>query len=85
MGELTIGGERQTEVVKACKHLLAMARSGKLAAIGYVVVEIEDDLSIQAGTNAVWNDQWEVREALRAGMDNLKDRASAQLGAIIHG
>lgn len=71
-----ITGSKQSDVVRACKHLLDMARSGRVAAIGFAVLQFDEDGSLSGGTNAVWVDDVGIRKALDETVNTLKERVS---------
>jgi hypothetical protein len=83
MADLTINGNKQTEVIRAVKHLLEMARSGRVVAIGFAVVQLDEDGDLAAGTNAVWTDERLVRDALKSTIATLSDRVEDKTRPII--
>jgi hypothetical protein len=74
---------KQSEIVKAAKHLLALAHAGRLVAIGYAVLNVDDDGDISGGTNAVWADDMQIREALKTQMTMLNRRIGAKSSIIL--
>lgn len=75
--------KQQSEVVRACKHLLDKARAGRLIAIGYALVEFDDQGDVNAGNNAVWTDDIRVRDALKTALGTLEARIGAKGGIIL--
>jgi hypothetical protein len=79
-----ITGVKQSDTIKACKHLLEMARTGRLAAIGYAVIQIDDDGDLVSGSNACWTDDRVISDALKAVLSTLNERvAEASKSGII--
>jgi len=68
--------DRQTELVKAAKHLLSMARAGRICALGFAVLEFDDIGDVVAGTNAVWHDDIQIREGLKDTVSLLYHRVA---------
>lgn len=83
MSDLKLPAEKQTEIVKAAKHLLALARAGRIVALGYAVLEVDDDGDIAAGTNAVWSDNTQIREGLKTAIGTLNTRIGGKSSIII--
>ena len=83
MSEYKLPAEKHAELVKAAKHLLSLARAGRLVAIGYAVLNVDDDGDVSAGTNAVWSDSVQIREALKKTVGALRDRIAATSGIIL--
>jgi hypothetical protein len=81
--ELKLPVAKQTEIVKACKHVLDLARSGRVVGISYAVLMLDDDGDVAAGTNAVWTDNVQVREALKTAMAALNKRVGAKSAIIL--
>lgn len=73
---LKIPVQKQSEVVAAAKNLLSLARSGKITAIGYAIVTLDDDGGMSAGTDAVWTDETNVRDALEETIQTLYGRVA---------
>ncbi len=80
MSEHKLPKAQQSAITEAIKHLLAKARAGNIVAIGFVVVEFDDDGDLAMGTNATWDDTPEAKRALVAGIDTLKRRVAAKGG-----
>lgn len=80
---LKIAAQKQSDIVTAAKHLLSMARAGRIAALGYAVVNVDDDGDLAVGTNAVWTDEKIVQDALRETIGTLSDRISQKTRSII--
>jgi predicted NBD/HSP70 family sugar kinase len=80
---LKLPAQKQSEIVKAVKHVLDLARSGRVLAIGYAVMILDDDGDVAAGTNAVWTDNVQVREALKTAMTTLNKRVGAKSAIIL--
>jgi hypothetical protein len=75
MGDIIkIPVEKHTEIVAAAKHILSLARSGKILAVGYAVLLLDDDGDVSSGTNAVWADQSQLRDGLSKSLETLKVR-----------
>lgn len=68
--------DRHGELVKACKHMLQMARAGRICAIGFAVLEFDDEGDVVAGTNAVWHDDVQIREGLKDTVSLLYHRVA---------
>ena len=79
----TISGSKQSETIRAIKHLLDAARSGKVAAIGYALVLIDDGGDVVGGTNAIWVDDPQIRDALKNTINNLQARVAVKTGSLI--
>jgi hypothetical protein len=75
--------EKQSEIVKAVKHLLALARSGRIMALGYAALHVGDDGDIYAGNNAVWSDNPQIREGLKDTISRLHQRVADTSPLII--
>jgi hypothetical protein len=82
MASLTITGAKQSDIIRALKHLLDLARSGRVAAIGFAVIQIDDD-GLSSGTNAVWTDDTGIRDELKNAIATLKDRVAVKTGQIL--
>lgn len=82
--ELKLPAAKQAEIVKACKHLLAMAHAGRLVAIGYAVLNFDEDGDISAGTNAAWAGSTQIREGLKAAVVTLNKRIGAKSAIIMN-
>lgn len=67
VGDLKLPSKKQSEIVKVMKHLLALAHAGRIVALGYAVLNLDDDGDVSAGTNAVWADNTQVREGSEDG------------------
>jgi len=78
-----IPAAKQSEIVAAVKHLLALARSGKVLAFGYAAVHLDEDGDVSAGNNAVWVDNPQIRDALGQTVKRLKQRMDAKTPLII--
>lgn len=78
----TITGAKQSEIVRSLKHLLDLARTGRVSAIGFAVIQVEDD-EVVSGTNAVWCDDHEIKTALGGAIDALRKRVAAQGGILL--
>ena len=65
---------KQTEIVAAVKHMLSLARSGKVLAIGYAALVLDDDGDVSSGTNAVWADNTQLRDGLTQALTTLNGR-----------
>jgi hypothetical protein len=74
---------KQSEIVVAAKHLLSLARAGRLMAIGYAVIVLDDDGDVSSGSNAVWTDNVQIREALKTTLGTLEGRIASTSGIII--
>lgn len=83
VADLKLPAKKQSEIVKAAKHLLSLAHAGRLVAIGYAVLNVDDDGDISGGTNAVWADSTQVREALKTQMATLNKRVGAKSSIIL--
>ena len=83
MGEHKLPPAKQSELVVAAKHLLSLARSGRLMAIGYAVILLDDDGDVSSGSNAVWTDDVQIREALKTTMKTLEGRIASTSGIIM--
>lgn len=81
--ELKLPAEKQGELVKAAKHLLALARAGRIVALGYAVLNLDDDGDVSGGTNAVWTDNVQIREALKTQLSTLNKRIGAKSVLIL--
>lgn len=75
--------EKHSELVAAAKHMLALARSGRILAIGYAVLTLDDDGDVSAGTNAVWADNTQLREGLKTALGTLETRIGGKRPLII--
>lgn len=78
-----IPASKQSEIVAAAKHFLALARSGKVLAFGYAAIHIDDDGDVSAGNNAVWVDNTQIRDALAQVIGKLKRRVDEKSPLII--
>ena len=58
----------------ALGDLLRMARAGKLHGFAYAVVKEDDDGSLSAGSNVLWNGDPTIKEALDDTVKALKQR-----------
>ena len=74
MSEHKLPAIKQSELVNAAKHLLSLARAGRLTAIGYAVLFLDDDGDISSGSNAVWTDDVKIREELKKTLKTLDGR-----------
>jgi flagellar biosynthesis/type III secretory pathway protein FliH len=81
--DLKLPSKKQAEIVKAAKHILALAHAGRLIAIGYAVLNLDDDGDISGGTNAVWTDNTQVREGLKTQLATLNKRIGAKSSIIL--
>jgi len=77
--KLTLPMQKQSDMVAATKHLLSLARAGKIAAIGYAVITVDDDSGMSAGTNAAWTDETTIRESLEETIQTLYGRVSEKI------
>ena len=82
MEDLKIPAEKQSDIVAGVKHLLAMARAGKIAAIGYAAVSV-DDGDLVSGTNAVFTDERVVKDALKESIQILYGRVFKETKPLI--
>lgn len=78
-----ITGSKQSDLIRGLKHLLDLARSGKVVGLGYAVVQMEEDGSFVSGTNAIWTDDVTIRDAVSESIAMLKDRVDAQSKLIL--
>lgn len=78
-----ITGSKQSDLIRGLKHLLDMARSGRVVGVGYAVVQLEEDGSFVSGTNAIWTDDPDIRNAVSESIGMLKDRVDAQTRLIL--
>lgn len=78
-----ITGTKQSDVIRGLKHLLDMARSGRIVAIGYAVIQIDEDGSFVSGTNAVWTDDPSIKDAMKTAVTTLQERIDATTGLIL--
>ena len=83
MSEHKLPAAKHSQLVDACKHMLAMARAGRVVAIGYAVLLLDDDGDVSAGSNAVWDDNTQIREALKDTIKTLEKRIGATSGLIL--
>jgi hypothetical protein len=81
--DLKLPAQKQSEIVRACKHLLSLAHAGRIVAIGYAVLNVDDDGDVSAGTNAVWADSVQVREGLKTAVTTLNKRIGAKSPIIL--
>lgn len=81
--ELKLPAAKQAEVVKAVKHLLQLAHAGRIVAIGYAVLNFDEDGDISAGTNAAWAGNTQIREGLKAAVTTLNKRIGAKSAIIL--
>ena len=58
----------------ALGDLLRMARAGKLHGFAYAIVKEDDDGSLSAGSNVLWNGDPTIKKALDQTVDTLKQR-----------
>lgn len=83
MSNLAITGTKQSDLIRGLKHLLDMARSGRIVGVGYAVVQIEEDGSFVSGTNAIWTDDPGIKDAITESISMLKERIDAKRGLIL--
>ena len=83
MSEHKLPAAKHSQLVEAAKHILAMARAGRVVAIGYAVLLLDDDGDVSAGSNAVWDDNTQIREALKDTINTLEKRIGATSGLIL--
>lgn len=81
--DLKLPAAKQSEIVKACKHLLSLAHAGRIVALGYAVLNLDDDGDVSSGTNAVWADNVQVREGLKTSITTLGKRIGAKSSIIL--
>jgi len=74
MENIKIPAAKQSEIVAAAKHVLSLARSGRILAIGYAVLAVDDDGDVASGTNAVWADNKQLRDGLVKALETLNGR-----------
>jgi hypothetical protein len=58
----------------ALGDLLRMARAGKLHGIAYAIVKEDDDGTLSAGSNMLWNGDPVIKNALDQTVATLKQR-----------
>ena len=58
----------------ALGDLLRMARAGKLHGFAYAVVKEDDDGTLSAGSNVLWNGDPTIKDALDQAVSTLKQR-----------
>jgi hypothetical protein len=81
--DLKLPAERQSEVVATAKHILSLARAGRIVAIGYAVLALDESGDfVEAGTNAVWSDHHDIKQGLVEAISTLRQRIDAK-GSII--
>jgi len=78
-----ITGQKQSDLIRGLKHLLDMARSGRVVGLGYAAVQLEDDGSFTSGTNAIWTDDPNIQAAVSESIGMLKERVDAQTRVIL--
>lgn len=81
---LKLPSKKQAEVVKSVKRLLALAHAGRIIAVGYAVLNFDEDGDVSAGTDAVWADSVQVREGLRTSVRTLEARIAAKSAIILN-
>ena len=54
--------------------LLRMARAGKLHGFAYAIVKEDDDGTLSAGSNVLWNGDPAIKDALDQTVSTLKQR-----------
>ena len=81
--ELKLPAAKQSEIVKTCKHLLSLAHAGRIVALGYAVLNLDDDGDVSGGTNAVWTDNTQIREGLKTQLAALNKRIGAKSSIIL--
>jgi hypothetical protein len=82
--ELKLPVAKQAEIVRACKHLLQLAHAGRIVAIGYAVLNFDEDGDISAGTNAAWAGNTQIRDGLKAAIRTLNRRIDAKSPIILN-
>ena len=58
----------------ALGDLLRMARAGKLHGLAYAIVKEDDDGTLSAGSNVLWNGDPTIKDALDQAVSTLKQR-----------
>jgi len=81
--DMKLPAQKQAEIVKAVKHLLSLAHAGRIVAIGYAVLNFDEDGDISAGTNAAWAGNTQIREGLKTAIATLSKRIGAKSAIIM--
>jgi len=63
-----------SKTTRALGDLLRLSRAGKLHGLAYAIIKEDDDGSLDAGSNVMWNGDPRIGQALRDAVEKMGGR-----------
>jgi len=67
----------KSKTSSALGDLLRISRAGNLHGFAYAIIKEDDDGSLSAGSNVIWNGDPRIEKALGMAVETMKDRMGA--------